>query len=737
MSDPPNRGAVDLPQALTLRADQECDHFEAAWQAGQRPRIEDHLAAVPEAERPALLQELILLEVDYRRMAGDHPAADEFLARFPTLDSAWIASVLARTAPSAIDLDSLGMPVRRVAPRPLGKFLLLQLLGKGGCGTVWRAQDTELDRVVAVKIPHTSLLTSPGLRERFRREARAAAQLSHPNIVTLFEVTQVEDTPLLVMEYVEGTNLGRLVEQSGPLPVRQACDCIRQAALGLQHAHERGLVHRDVKPANLLLTAPSPARASAGQGVVKVLDLGLARLPRRPADADSSLTEPGCLMGTADFMAPEQGRDARTADARADVYSLGCSLYYLLTARLPFPGGTASEKLLRHHLEEPAPLEQLQPAVSPALAAVVRKMMARHPADRYQTAAEVAIALTAVHEAADKPASASPLEAAPAAPQPTSGGRSASVPAPPWPRRRRTAGFLLGVLALLGLLLLLHPWTWFGRPVPPELVVENFRGTPVLPALVVENSLGMKLRLIPPGQFLRGSDEGEKDREDHEGPRREITITRAFYLGICEVTQRQYETVMGSNPSYFKQQKDGPPHYPVERVTYPMAVLFCERLSVLPAERQAGRVYRLPSEAEWEYACRAGTRTMYHFEGGVNQLGEYAWFDENAGGKSHPVMQKQPNAWGLYDMYGNVWEWCADWYDYAYYRDGPDRDPLCTRPRPKEPGEKDKRVLRGGDWGVFGKANWCRSAARGRNVPNSKLSYHGLRVACNAPGSAP
>src|SRR5262249_35082301 len=160
--------------------------------------------------------------------------------------------------------------------------------------------------------------------------------------------------------------------------------------------------------------------------------------------------------------------------------------------------------------------------------------------------------------------------------------------------------------------LLLRPWTWFGRPVPPELVVEHSRGTPVPPALVVENSLGMKLRLIPPGQFLRGSDEGEEDREDHEGPRRDITITRAFYLGICEVTQRQSETVMGSTPSYFKQQEDGPPHYPVERVTYRMAELFCERLSALPAERQAGRVYRLPTEAEWEYACRAGTRTMYH-----------------------------------------------------------------------------------------------------------------------------
>src|SRR5207245_3476763 len=149
-------------------------------------------------------------------------------------------------------------------------------------------------------------MQSPVLRARFRREARAAARLSHPNVVTLLGVDQVGDTPLLVMEYAPGIDLGRLVAQSGPLPVRQACAFVRQAALGLQHAHERGLVHRDVKPGNLLLTEQG--------AVVKVLDLGLARLPRRSEDVDSSLTEPGCVMGTADFMAPEQARDSHNAD---------------------------------------------------------------------------------------------------------------------------------------------------------------------------------------------------------------------------------------------------------------------------------------------------------------------------------------------------------------------------------------------------------------------------------------
>jgi formylglycine-generating enzyme required for sulfatase activity len=170
---------------------------------------------------------------------------------------------------------------------------------------------------------------------------------------------------------------------------------------------------------------------------------------------------------------------------------------------------------------------------------------------------------------------------------------------------------------------------------------------------------------------------------------------------------------MGYNHSDFKW-KVGEPELPVEMVSYPEAIEFCERLSAAPDEKRAGLVYRLPTEAEWEYACRANSPEP-------NILHDYAWFTDNSGGKTHPVGTKKPNAWGLYDMHGNVWEWCEDYFHTEYYRFAPEQDPRCTMP-------SEERVLRGGGWGEYGNWRWCRSAARGHRAPNTVLNYHGFRV---------
>ena len=327
----------------------------------------------------------------------------------------------------------------------LGSYVLMERLGEGGMGQVFKARNWKLGRVVALKLIRKERLDNPDAVRRFHREIRAAAQLEHPNIVRAFDADEVNGTHLLVMEYVQGTDLARLVRERGPLPVDQACECCRQAALGLQHAHERGLVHRDIKPHNLLLTAG---------GVVKILDMGLARLNRTNDDeASGTMTREGAVMGTLDYISPEQAMDSHDVDIRADLYSLGCTLYFLLAGRPPFPGGEALQKLLKHRLEEPAPVEQLRPDARPAVAAVVRKLMAKRPEDRFQTPAEAAEALVSIASGAGPAGdtvlvagSPGPAAAVDQATAPTTAGWSAvaadrtTEQAPPPKRRRQATG---------------------------------------------------------------------------------------------------------------------------------------------------------------------------------------------------------------------------------------------------------------------------------------------------------
>jgi serine/threonine protein kinase len=274
----------------------------------------------------------------------------------------------------------------------VGPHILLERLGEGGMGQVFKARDRSQDRIIALKIINERCLGEADVLRRFNREARAASALDHLNVVRAFSADQADGLHFITMEYVEGIDLMRLVEQRGPLPPSVACDVARQAALGLQHASERGFVHRDIKPANLLLTKDH---------VVKVLDMGLARLQHGfNAEQASALTMEGSMLGTPDFVSPEQARDARGVDIRADLYSLGCTLYFLLTGEVPFPGGSLTEKLLKHVLSEATPVQKLRPEVPTEVVAVLRRLMAKRPEDRYQTPAEAAKALARAATAA-------------------------------------------------------------------------------------------------------------------------------------------------------------------------------------------------------------------------------------------------------------------------------------------------------------------------------------------------
>lgn len=272
----------------------------------------------------------------------------------------------------------------------LGKYKLLEVLGHGGMGAVFKAEHTILRRMVAIKILAPDLMKAPEAVARFRHEARAVAALSHPNIVSGYDADYVGETHFLVMEYVEGLDLESwFTEYKGrAIPVGVVCEFVRQAALGLQHAHERGMVHRDVKPANILLTQDSRDEPP----VVKILDLGLSRFVSESVE-DSSLTRTGQIMGTPEYISPEQARNTRQADIRSDIYSLGCTLFRLLAGRPPFDAINAVESITARVTEEPPRLCTVRSDVSDELDAVVARMMARLPENRYQTPAEVADAL--------------------------------------------------------------------------------------------------------------------------------------------------------------------------------------------------------------------------------------------------------------------------------------------------------------------------------------------------------
>jgi tetratricopeptide (TPR) repeat protein len=263
----------------------------------------------------------------------------------------------------------------------LGRFRILSHIASGGMGAVYRAYDPDNDRQVALKVlPHDLLAGKPVLIERFRREAQHGSKLRHENIVTLYEFGETGGTCFLVMELIEGTNLQDHIAQHGPLTPAEARRLLIQVTRALDYVHRQGLVHRDIKPANILLDRPGPT------AIAKLTDLGLARASR---DEEFRITREGYTVGTVDYMAPEQARDSSKADIRSDIYSLGCTFFHALTGQPPFPEGTLPERLYKHAEAEPPDVRMLNPAVPDDLAAILDRMLAKRPEDRYQTPAEL------------------------------------------------------------------------------------------------------------------------------------------------------------------------------------------------------------------------------------------------------------------------------------------------------------------------------------------------------------
>ena len=594
------------------------------------------------------------------------------------------------------------MPRFQPGDRPpgIGDWELEELLGVGGFGEVWRARNPHLSEPVALKF-----CLDPKAAQWLRHEAallgRVMSQGKHPGIVFLLDTYLNGDPPCLKYEYVAGGDLSGLIAQwrhAPPTDHVAACTrLLHELAEVLAFAHRLNppIVHRDLKPANILLQPIGDGHVRA-----RVADFGIGGVAARQAREEATRgASRGAFLATALrgactplYASPQQQR-GESPDPRDDVYALGVIWYQMLTGDLLTGAATDWRDEAQ---ERGVPEDELR-----LLGTCLASRADKRPDDAAVLAAELArLCGTTV---TPPPALTRPEPTRPVSMLPP------LVPPPPAPP---------------------PPAPTVLTPKPKRIVQPN-RSLP----RQLTNSLGMKFALIQSGTFLMGSPPDEAGRGSDEGPQHEVTIARPFYLAIYPVTQEQYQRVMRTNPSHFCRSGRGkdavkdldPQTLPVERVTWGNAVVFCRKLSEWPEEQRQGRKYRLPTEAEWEYACRGDSPQPFHL--GLSLSSALANFDGNypCGGaprgaylkRTSPVGTYPPSPQGLHDLHGNVWEWCSDWYGEHYYQEGPAEDP-------QGPPTGDRRVVRGGCWSSPG--NNCRTAYRGKLEPGDHLYRVGFRV---------
>jgi eukaryotic-like serine/threonine-protein kinase len=576
-------------------------------------------------------------------------------------------------------------------------YEIIKQIGCGGMGEVYLARQLSLGRLVAIKIlaivPEAD---TAQMAVRFHREAQLMARVHHPNVLSVHDFGIIGSRPYLIMEYIEGGDLRRWMKPGQPLPVDQVRSLVMPVTQALACLHGHGILHRDLKPENILM---------ATESTPKVSDFGLAVL----GSDIGTLTRTDQALGTIGYVAPEQQYRLKV-DERSDQYSMAALMYEMLTGRRPLG-------ILK-------PPSDLNPELGSGVDAVLLRALREDPDERYSSVLEFG-------EAMEKSL------------------------ANPSLRSRLSPIKLLWTINAVVALGIGAAWFW-AKSVRPanSLSSAGLTARPSQPAqnspgpVRLTNSVGMTLVRIPAGEFLMGSPDSDPVARSDEKPRHLVRISSPFYLGAHEVTVGQFRAFVAATGYRTEAESSGQggcvysrkakyfewdPKYtwrnpglpvrqgddePVVQVSWNDAMAFCGWLSDLE-----GRPCRLPTEAEWEHACRAGSTTRWHMGDDPTMLGRFAWVWDQAESSTHPVGRKEPNAFGLYDMHGNVWEWCLD--NYGPYWDGPVLDPSGA------PGGR-MRVLRGGA-SSRGELDRTSSAARLSRDPSFRYYRYGFRVCCPVP----
>ena len=578
-------------------------------------------------------------------------------------------------------------------------------------------------------------------RHRFRREAENLAKLDHPNIIRVYDVFDENGTTYYSMEYVEGLTLDAYIQQHHPLPEADAIAILGRVCSALSFMHSQRMLHLDLKPKNIMCST---------KGEVFLIDFGLSKQFGVNGEPESSTT---IGAGTPGYAPLEQANPIKdgTFPATLDIYALGATMYKMLTGQRP-PVATDV-------LNEGFPLEPLvQHHRSPSLIKVIARCMSPMKKDRYQTVAELLRAYPPLaiedekteikedteatilddvqpvkHPTGDAPVPPPIVEPeiivqpSPKKAEPTVDPKVKATPIlptpPAFPMQPSTRNYLLWSV-LVGLLMVLLVFGFSARKCADDhsaddTVVDIPR--PADPTLdITVNGVTFTMVRVEGGTFTMGATDDEEGAFDWEKPAHQVTLSD-YYIGQTEVTQALWKAVMGYSPTSDGDQWEPKyglgDNYPAYYISYNAVLSFISKLNNL-----TGRTFRMPTEAEWEYAARGGNKSKGYLYSGGNTLDNVGWYEENSGEKIHPVAQKSANELGLYDMSGNVWEWCSDWYDD--YSSSPQTNPTG-------PSTGFYRVLRGGgSWND--NTTMCRVAVRVRTTPRDHYPAYGVRLALSS-----